>query len=58
VHEHYLALRVARARQLLRETSRTVLEVALATGFGSASQFSRSFRRIEGLTPREVRAAG
>ena len=58
VHEHYLALRVARARQLLRETSRTMLEIALATGFGSASQFSRSFRRIEGVTPREVRAAG
>jgi len=58
VHEHYLALRVARARQLLRETSRTVLEIALATGFASASQFSRSFRRIEGLSPRDVRAAG
>jgi len=58
VHEHYLALRIARSRQLLRETSRTILEIALATGFASASQFSRSFRRIEGFTPRECRAAG
>src|SRR5881394_3987659 len=58
VHEHYLALRIARARQLLRETTRTILEIALASGFASASQFSRSFRRIEGLAPRDVRAAG
>ncbi len=30
VHEHYLALRLGRSRQLLRETSLSILEVALA----------------------------
>lgn len=57
VHEHYLDLRLARSRQLLRETSLSMLEVGLATGFGSASQFSRTFRRSFGMTPREARSA-
>jgi transcriptional regulator GlxA family with amidase domain len=55
VHEHYLALRLARSRQLLRETSRSILEVALATGFASASQFSRAFRKAFGFQPRGAR---
>lgn len=51
IHAHYLALRLDRARQLLRETSMPVLDVALATGFGSASQFSRAFARAFGEPP-------
>jgi transcriptional regulator GlxA family with amidase domain len=54
VHQHYLALRLERARQLLRETSLAVVEIALATGFGSASQFARAFRRAFGFPPREA----
>jgi transcriptional regulator GlxA family with amidase domain len=55
IHEHYVSLRLARAQQLLRETSRSMLEVAMATGFGSASQFSRAFRREFAMAPREAR---
>lgn len=55
VHEHYLALRLARSRQLLRETSLSILEVALATGFASASPFSRAFKQAFGFPPREAR---
>jgi transcriptional regulator GlxA family with amidase domain len=55
VHEHYLVVRLGRSRQLLRETSLSILEVALATGFASASQFSRAFRRSFNSTPREAR---
>ncbi|HWK74450.1 MAG TPA: GlxA family transcriptional regulator [Povalibacter sp.] len=58
VHEHYLALRLTRSRQLLRETSLSILEVALATGFASASQFSRVFKRTFGSRPRDVRNSG
>jgi transcriptional regulator GlxA family with amidase domain len=54
VHQQYLALRLDRARRLLRETSLAVVEVALATGFGSASQFARAFRRAFGFAPREA----
>jgi transcriptional regulator GlxA family with amidase domain len=55
VHEHYLALRIARSRQLLRETSLSILEVALAIGFSSAAQFSRAFKRTIGISPRLAR---
>jgi transcriptional regulator GlxA family with amidase domain len=56
LHQHYLSLRLERARQLLRETSLAIVEVALATGFGSASQFARAFRREFGHPPRETTA--
>ncbi len=55
IHAHYLALRLDRARQLLRETALPVLEVGLATGFGSASQFSRAFARAFGQPPSRYR---
>ena len=55
VHAHYLSLRLSRSRQLLRETSLSILEVALATGFASASQFSRAFRKSFGFSPRKAR---
>jgi transcriptional regulator GlxA family with amidase domain len=54
VHEHYLGLRLGRSRQLLRETSLPIVEVALAAGFGSASQFSRAFRHAFGFSPRQT----
>lgn len=58
IHGYYLDLRLAQARQLLNESSKSVLEVASATGFASASQFSRAFRRAFGCAPRDiVRAA-
>jgi AraC family carnitine catabolism transcriptional activator len=40
----YLGLRLDKARQLLRQTDMSVLEVGLACGFESASYFSRSYR--------------
>ena len=58
IHAHYLTLRLARARQLLRETAMPVLDVALATGFDSASHFARAFRQAYGHTPRELARRG
>lgn len=51
----YLKLRVERGRALLQQTSLSVLEVALACGFVSATHFSRCFRRCYGRSPREDR---
>jgi transcriptional regulator GlxA family with amidase domain len=55
VHRHYLSLRLRRARQLLRDSSLAVLDVALATGFGSGSHFSRAYRKAFAISPSEVR---
>ena len=53
---YYLNLRIARARQLLRQTSMSILSVALACGFVSASHFSKCYRETYGRTPRAERA--
>jgi transcriptional regulator GlxA family with amidase domain len=53
--EHYLALRLDRARDLVRQTSLSVLEIALACGFTSASHFSRTYRARFGQAPRTER---
>lgn len=53
--EHYLRLRLDRARDLLRQTSMPVLEVSLACGFSSASHFSRAYRTRFRHPPRTER---
>lgn len=58
IHTCYLGLRLGRARHLLAESSLSVLEIASATGFASASQFSRAFRRAFGHAPRDAGGRG
>ena len=43
---YYLNLRLARSRHLLRQTSMSILSVALACGFVSASHFSEMLSRM------------
>jgi transcriptional regulator GlxA family with amidase domain len=52
---YYLELRLYRARHLLIETPLSVLDVALACGFVSASHFSKCYREFFSKTPREER---
>jgi AraC family transcriptional regulator len=49
--------RIARAQQLIRETSRSLIEIALEVGYTSPSHFARVFRRVVGVTPTEFRSA-
>ena len=53
---YYLNLRLKRARHLLRQTSLTILSVALACGFVSASHFSKCYREYYNRTPRTERS--
>lgn len=55
IGDYYLRLRLERARDLLRQTSMSVLETALACGFSSASHFSRAYRSRFGHPPRAER---
>lgn len=54
---YYRHLRLAAARRMVLETQRRVSEIAVRTGFGSASALTRAFREHFGDTPRRVRAA-
>jgi AraC family carnitine catabolism transcriptional activator len=51
----YLGLRLEKARQLLRQSDLSVLEVSIACGFESPSYFTRSYRARFAKCPREDR---
>lgn len=53
--EHYIFLRLDRARSLLRQTSLSALEIAIACGFSNASHFSRAYSKMFGHSPRAER---
>jgi transcriptional regulator GlxA family with amidase domain len=53
----YRELRLQRGQSLLRQTGLSVLEVALACGFVSATHFSRCYRHWCGRSPSEERRA-
>ena len=53
--QHYIRVRLERARKLLRGTRMSVLEVALACGFTSASHFARAYRGHHNVVPRADR---
>ena len=54
---HYLKIRLDRARAMLLQTTRPILDVAVAAGFASASHFSRCYRAAYGHKPSDERAA-
>jgi AraC family transcriptional regulator len=49
--------RVKRGKQMLRHTDLSIIEIGLATGFADQSHFTKTFRRVAQVTPREYRIA-
>lgn len=49
-------LRIAKASQMLSETTNTVAEICYECGFNNQSNFMRIFKRKKGFTPAEYRA--
>ena len=49
-------VRLANAARLLRETDRSIADIADATGFSDQSYFDKRFKRGFGRTPKEFRA--
>ncbi|MCG7586604.1 GlxA family transcriptional regulator [Photobacterium sp. OFAV2-7] len=52
---YYLQLRLSRARQLLKQTNLSVIEVSVACGFVSTPHFSKCYRDCFGIPPRHER---
>jgi AraC-like DNA-binding protein len=50
-------VRLSRALRMLRESSATIGEIALATGFSDQSYFDRRFKTAFGRTPNQVRSS-
>ena len=51
----YCKLRLEKARELLKQSTLTITEIALANGFASSAHFAHSFRRTFGSTPSSLR---
>ena len=52
---YYLELRLNRARHLLQQTSKSILQIGLSCGFSSGPHFSSAYKNHFGVTPREKR---
>lgn len=53
--KYYLNLRLEKARHFLRQTHMSITEIGLASGFNSASNFSRSYHKHFGHAPKAER---
>jgi AraC family transcriptional regulator len=51
VHQRIIQLRIERAKSLLSQTGKSLVEIALLSGFCDQAAFTRSFSRIERITP-------
>lgn len=55
-YQYLLQQRVERAKTLLRQSDRSIVEIALECGFNSQSHLGRKFRQLTGITPKAYRA--
>jgi AraC-like DNA-binding protein len=54
-HHYVRAWRVEEAKRLLRDTSQSIADIALLTGFSSQSHLTTRFRQSTGVTPSRFR---
>jgi AraC-like DNA-binding protein len=57
VHQRLIQLRIEHAKYLLSRTSKSLVEVALLSGFCDQAALTRSFSRVEHITPSHWRRA-
>jgi AraC family transcriptional regulator len=55
-YQYLLQQRVERAKQLLKQTERSIMDISLLCGFNSHSHLSKQFRQVTGITPKAYRA--
>jgi AraC family transcriptional regulator len=56
-YQYLLQQRIERAKQLLQQTERSIMDIAFACGFNSHSHLSKQFRQMTGTTPKAYRAS-
>ncbi len=54
-YQYLLQQRIERAKQLLKEGDRSIMEIAFLCGFNSHSHLSKQFRQLTGMTPKTYR---
>jgi AraC family transcriptional regulator len=56
-YQYLLQQRIERAKQLLKQTDRSIVDIALECGFNSHSHLSKQFRQFAGMTPKNYRVS-
>lgn len=54
-HQYLVGQRIARAKELLRDSDLSVTEICMAVGFESLGSFSTLFRKVAGVSPSAYR---
>ncbi|NJK54242.1 MAG: helix-turn-helix transcriptional regulator [Leptolyngbyaceae cyanobacterium SU_3_3] len=54
-HQYVIQQRVERAEVMLKKTDLAIADIALQVGFSSQSHLTQQFKRVTGLTPKQVR---
>jgi AraC family transcriptional regulator len=55
--QYFIRMRIAVARQLLRETNRPIISIGMDVGYTSPSHFSQVFRKETGVSPGAYRGS-
>jgi YesN/AraC family two-component response regulator len=53
--EHLNRVRIEEAARLLANTDYSVMEIAIACGYKDQSYFTKVFKKLTGLTPKQYR---
>lgn len=56
-HQYVIQQRVEQAKVMLSKTDLAIADIALQVGFSSQSHLSQQFKRITGMTPKQVRSS-
>jgi AraC family transcriptional regulator len=56
-YQYLLQQRIERAKQLLKQTDRSIIDIALECGFNSHSHLSKQFRQLAGMPPKAYRSS-
>ncbi len=55
IHEYLVRTRITEAKRLLRYSDLSMEQISGTVGLGSANYLARTFRQVEGMSPREYR---
>ncbi|MGL5924472.1 helix-turn-helix domain-containing protein [Chroococcidiopsis sp.] len=54
-HRYVIGQRVERAKLMLAKTDLAIANIALQVGFSSQSHLTQQFKRLTGMTPKQIR---
>jgi len=57
LHQYVIQQRVERAKLMLSKTGLAIADIVAQVGFSSQSHLTQHFKRLTGMTPKQVRSS-